>query len=63
MNSSLPYHLHLAYRMALDIHSTKHLFKQSSGLRTTQAEAERVKKELGKAIEFSTKDANEKIEI
>lgn len=41
-------------------HITKDL---SIGLRTTQAEAERVKKELGKAIEFSTKDANEKIEI
>ncbi len=41
-------------------HITKDL---SIGLRTTQAEAERVKKELGKAIEFSAKDNNEKIEI
>ncbi|WGL61439.1 cell division protein FtsA [Pigmentibacter sp. JX0631] len=41
-------------------HITKDL---SIGLRTTQAEAERVKKELGKAIEFSAKDKNEKIEI
>lgn len=41
-------------------HITKDL---SIGLRTTQAEAERVKKELGKAIEYSSKDINERIEI
>ncbi|WP_186646392.1 cell division protein FtsA [Fluviispira vulneris] len=41
-------------------HITKDL---SIGLRTTQAEAERVKKEIGKAIETSSKDINEKIEI
>ncbi|RDB37300.1 cell division protein FtsA [Spirobacillus cienkowskii] len=41
-------------------HITKDL---AIGLRTTQAEAEKVKKEFGIAIEFSTKDANEKIEI
>jgi cell division protein FtsA len=41
-------------------HITKDL---SIGLRTTQAEAEKIKKDLGKAIEISKKDFNEKIEI
>ncbi len=41
-------------------HITKDL---AIGLRTTQAEAERVKKELGKAIQNATKDVREKIDI
>ncbi len=41
-------------------HITKDL---SIGLRTTQSEAERVKKELGKSLRHSAKEAHEKIEI